>query len=83
MAGSPASLLPSGGSPSEESWQERDSGLEPQAAEERAGEEMTLVLLSLIEHYGSSFGLTSSHTDTTTGAVGKEGRFPVQPLARK
>lgn len=65
-ADSPAS----GGSPSDESWQERDSGVEPQAAEERAGEEMTLVLLSLMEHYGASMGLTS-HADITTGAVGK------------
>lgn len=70
-AGSPASLPPSRGSPSEESWQERDSGVEPQAAEERAGEEMTLVLLSLMEHYGASIGLTP-HTDVTTGAVGKD-----------
>lgn len=70
-AGSPASLPPSRGSPSEESWQERDSGLEPQAAEERAGDEMTLVLLSLMEHYGASIGLTP-HTDVTTGAVGKD-----------
>ncbi|XP_047429220.1 cytospin-A-like isoform X2 [Mugil cephalus] len=55
-------------SPSEQSWQERDSGLEPQAAAERAGEEMTLVLLSLMEHYRSSLGLSPS-TDVTTGAV--------------
>lgn len=51
--------------------------MEPQGAEERAGEEMTLVLLSLMEHYGASVGLTC-HTDITTGAVGKESRFPVQ-----
>lgn len=67
---SPASSLP------EESWQERDSGVEPQAAEERAGEEMTLVLLSLMEHYGASVGLTP-HADITTGAVGEENGFPV------
>ena len=58
------------GSPSEQSWQERDSGMEPQAAAERAGEEMTLVLASLMEHYGASLGLTPN-TDITTGAVGK------------
>lgn len=81
-AGSPASLPASRGSPSEESWQERDSGVEPQAAEERAGEEMTLVLLSLMEHYGASVGLTS-RTDITTGAVGKESRFPVQSSCKK
>ncbi|KAM7395156.1 hypothetical protein PAMA_006759 [Pampus argenteus] len=66
--GSPASLHPSRESPSEQSWQERDSGLEPQAAAERAGEEMTLVLLSLMEHYRASLGLTPN-TDITTGAV--------------
>lgn len=76
-AGSPASLPASGGSPSEESWQERDSGVEPNATEEKAGEEMTLVLLSLMEHYGASVGLTP-HADITTGAVGKESGFPVQ-----
>ncbi|XP_042359151.1 cytospin-A-like [Plectropomus leopardus] len=65
---SPASLPPSRGSPSEQSWQERDSGLEPQAAAERVGEEMTLVLLSLMEHYRASLGL-SPNTDVTTGAV--------------
>ncbi|XP_023203984.1 cytospin-B-like [Xiphophorus maculatus] len=56
------------GLPSEQSWQERDSGMELQAAAERAGEEMTLVLLSLIEHYRASLGLTPN-TDITTGAV--------------
>ncbi|MEQ2255918.1 hypothetical protein ILYODFUR_018821, partial [Ilyodon furcidens] len=56
------------GSPSEQSWQERDSGMEPQAAAERAGGEMTLVLLSLMEHYRASLGLTPN-TDITTGAV--------------
>ncbi|CAN9507940.1 unnamed protein product [Ophioblennius macclurei] len=68
--GSPAtsSLLLSRGSPPDESWQERDSGLEPQAAVEKAGDEMTLVLLSLMEHYRSSLGLTPN-TDVTTGAV--------------
>lgn len=70
-AGSPTSLPPSRGSPSEQSsWQERDSGVEPQAAAERAGEEMTLVLLSLMEHYRASLGL-SPNTDVTTGAVGR------------
>lgn len=68
--GSPTSLHPSRESPSEQSWQERDSGLEPQAAAERAGEEMTLVLLSLMEHYRDSLGLTPN-TDITTGAVGR------------
>ncbi|XP_026197901.1 cytospin-A-like isoform X2 [Anabas testudineus] len=65
--GSPVSLPPST-SPSEQSWQERDSGLEPQAAAESAGEEVTLVLLSLMEHYRASVGL-NPNTDLTTGSV--------------
>lgn len=68
--GSPMSLPPSSGSPSEQSWQERDSGLGPQPAAERVGEEITLVLLSLMEHYRASVGLTPT-TDVTTGAVGR------------
>ncbi len=74
--GSPASPTPSKGSPAEQSWQERDSGLEPQAAAERAGEEMTLVLLSLMEHYRASLGL-NPNTDVTTGAVGRSSIFTV------
>ncbi|XP_069017794.1 cytospin-A-like [Embiotoca jacksoni] len=66
--GIPIPLPLSQGSPAEQSWQERDSGLEPQAAAEKAGEEMTLVLLSLMEHYRASLGLTPN-TDVTTGAV--------------
>lgn len=69
--GSPATPVPlplSRGSPSEPCSNERDSRLEPQATAERAGEEMTLVLLSLMEHYRASLGLTPS-TDITTGAV--------------
>ncbi|XP_033932006.1 cytospin-A-like isoform X2 [Pseudochaenichthys georgianus] len=66
-AGSPTSRPLSRGSPSEHSWQDRDSGVEPQAAAERS-EEMTLVLLSLMEHYRASMGLTPN-TDVTTGAV--------------
>ncbi|XP_041661356.1 cytospin-B-like [Cheilinus undulatus] len=65
---SPVSPPVSRASPSKQSWQERDSGVEPQAAVERAGEEMTLVLLSLMEHYRASLGL-SPNTDLTTGAV--------------
>lgn len=61
--GSPASL------PSEQSWQEQDSGMEPQAAAERVREEMTLVLISLMDRYRASLGLTPN-TDVTTGAVG-------------
>ncbi|XP_038582692.1 cytospin-A-like isoform X2 [Micropterus salmoides] len=60
--GSPASL------PSEQSWQEQDSGMEPQAAAERVREEMTLVLISLMDRYRASLGLTPN-TDVTTGAV--------------
>ncbi|XP_055005669.1 cytospin-A-like isoform X2 [Boleophthalmus pectinirostris] len=65
---SPREEAPSSGSSSEQSWQERDSGLEPQAAVERANEEMSLVLLSLMEHYQSSMGL-APNTDLTSGAV--------------
>nr|XP_020459715.1 cytospin-A-like [Monopterus albus] len=64
---SPESLPPSG-SPSEQRWQERDGRLEPPAAAECAGDEMTLVLLSLMEHYRASLGLTPN-TDIITGAV--------------
>lgn len=67
-AGSPASLPPPGGWPSEESWQERDSGLEPQAAEERAGEETSLGLLRLTERYRASMEL-SRHADAATGKM--------------
>ncbi|XP_061563088.1 cytospin-A-like [Cololabis saira] len=54
--------------PSEQSWQERDSGMEPQSAAERAGEEVTLVLLGLMERYRVSVGLTPG-SDATKGAV--------------
>ncbi|KAM6992061.1 uncharacterized protein LKV04_008138 [Tautogolabrus adspersus] len=63
---SPSSLHSTRASPSGQSWQEQD--LEPQAAVEKAGGEMTLVLLSLMEHYRVSLGL-SPNTDVTTGAV--------------
>ncbi|KAM6954366.1 uncharacterized protein FYW47_013319 [Aplochiton taeniatus] len=66
--GSPGQGPSSRGSPSDQSWQERDSGLEPQAGTERAGEEMALVLLSLMEHYKASLGL-SPGMDSTTGAI--------------
>ncbi|XP_023809042.1 cytospin-A isoform X1 [Oryzias latipes] len=39
------------GFPSELSWQERDSGMEPQGAAERAREDLTLALLGVMEHY--------------------------------
>lgn len=79
--GSPASLLSSRASPSEESWLERDSGLEPQAAEESAAEETTLVLLSLMEHYGASLGLSPS-ADVTAAAVGRSSTCTVsRPLS--
>lgn len=65
---SPIQEPTSRGSPSEQSWQERDSGLEPQACAERASEEMTLVLLSLMEHYQGSLGL-APNPDLASGAV--------------
>ncbi|KAK2890003.1 cytospin-A-like isoform X2 [Channa argus] len=65
--GSPAPLPPTR-SPSQQSWQERDSGLEPQATAESTGEEVTLVLLSLMEHYRASIGITPS-IDVPAGPV--------------
>ncbi|KAM4529760.1 uncharacterized protein V3H82_027782 isoform 2-T2 [Fundulus diaphanus] len=64
----PVALSLPQGPPSEQCWQERDSGMEPQAAAEGTGEEMTLVLHSLMEHYKASMGL-APNTDITTGAV--------------
>lgn len=58
-----------GSPPSMDSWQERDSGLEPQAAEERAAEVTPLGLLRLMERYRASVEVTS-HSDATTGAAG-------------
>nr|XP_057902073.1 cytospin-A-like [Doryrhamphus excisus] len=46
--------------PSEQSWQERDSGLEPQAAAERSSEELTLTLHGLVERYKTSMGVSPS-----------------------
>lgn len=68
-AASTAPVLPSRGSLTEDSWHERDSGLGPQAMEEGAREEATLVLFSLMEHYRTSVGL-SPNSDATTGAIG-------------
>ncbi|XP_017267286.1 cytospin-A [Kryptolebias marmoratus] len=65
---SPSSPPSSRGTPSEQSWQERNSGMEPLAVAERDGNEMTLVLLSLMEHYRAQLGLTPN-TDITSGAV--------------
>lgn len=58
-----------GSPPSVDSWQERDSGLEPQAAEERVTEVTPLGLLRLMERYRASVEVTS-HSDATTGAAG-------------
>ncbi|KAM8832534.1 uncharacterized protein AB9W97_003586 isoform 2-T2 [Spinachia spinachia] len=65
---SKAFLPPSSESASEHSWVERDSGLEPQPAAEQVGEEMNLVLLSLMEHYRGSLCLTPNE-NVSTGAV--------------
>lgn len=56
-----------GSPPSLESWEERDSGLEPQAAEERPGEQAPLGVLRLMERYRASVEL-SPHPGATTGA---------------
>ncbi|XP_019911739.2 cytospin-A isoform X2 [Esox lucius] len=44
-------------SPSRQSWQERDSGLESQAKPEWSGDELALVLTGLLEHHGSALAL--------------------------
>ncbi|XP_053737920.1 cytospin-A isoform X2 [Synchiropus splendidus] len=62
-----ASLPSSRGSPSEQSWQERDSGLGAAVAD-ASGDEMSLVFLSLMEHYRSSLG-PDANTDAAAGAV--------------
>ncbi|XP_038818392.1 cytospin-A-like isoform X4 [Salvelinus namaycush] len=56
------------GSPLEHSWQERDSGMEPHARPERAGEEMALALFSLLEHHRSALEL-SPGLDAPAGAA--------------
>ncbi|XP_036066353.1 cytospin-A isoform X5 [Oryzias melastigma] len=43
---------------SEMSWQERDSGVEPQGAVESAREDLTLALLGVMEHYRDSIRVT-------------------------
>ncbi|XP_071019434.1 adventurous-gliding motility protein Z-like isoform X6 [Oncorhynchus clarkii lewisi] len=65
---SPAQESPSNRSPLEQSWQDRDSGLEPQAGPERAREEMALALLNLLEHHRSTLGL-SPGLDAPAGAA--------------
>lgn len=56
--------------PLEESWQEGDSGLEPQASAERSGEELSRALLGLMERHRNSLGLTLN-MDATAEAVGR------------
>nr|XP_029487583.1 uncharacterized protein LOC115107936 isoform X5 [Oncorhynchus nerka] len=65
---SPAHESPSDRSPLEQCWQDRDSGLEPQAGPERAREEMALALLNLLEHHRSTLGL-SPGLDAPAGAA--------------
>ncbi|XP_051908502.1 cytospin-A-like isoform X2 [Hippocampus zosterae] len=54
--------------PLEQSWQDGDSGLEPQASVERSGEELSRDLLGLMERHRNSLGL-SLNTDATAEAV--------------
>ncbi|XP_061560668.1 cytospin-A-like [Phycodurus eques] len=54
--------------PLEQSWQEKDSGLEPQAAAERSGKKLSRALLRLIERHCTLLGL-SLDMDTTVVAV--------------
>ncbi|XP_049613187.1 cytospin-A [Syngnathus scovelli] len=46
--------------PLEQSWQEKDSGLETQAAAERSGEELSRALLGLMERHRTMLGLNFS-----------------------
>ncbi|KAJ8009365.1 hypothetical protein DPEC_G00088130 [Dallia pectoralis] len=55
---SPCQGLPTEGSPLGQSWQERDSGLEPQGKPVWSGDELALVLTSLLEHHRSGLVLT-------------------------
>ncbi|XP_061668416.1 cytospin-A-like [Syngnathoides biaculeatus] len=54
--------------PLEESWQESDSGLEPQVAAESSGEKLSQALLCLMDRHSTLMGLTLD-TDTTVEAV--------------
>ncbi|XP_057679410.1 cytospin-A-like [Corythoichthys intestinalis] len=54
--------------PLEQSWQERDSGLEPQPAAEQSEEEQSHTLLGLMERNRTSMGL-SLNSDVTAKAV--------------
>lgn len=64
---SPALLPPSCSLPAERSWQEKDSGLEA----EQVGQETGLVMLSLMEYYRASLGLSPGARDDAAGAVGR------------
>ncbi|KAK0156481.1 Cytospin-A [Merluccius polli] len=65
---SPAPLPPAWSFPTVHSWQERDSGLESQLGAEQVGQETSLVMLSLMEYYRASLGL-SPGPDDAAGAV--------------
>lgn len=54
---------------SEMSWQERDSGVEPQGAVESARGDLTLALLGVMEHYRDSIRVTPT-MDVTKRAEG-------------
>ncbi|CAB1339928.1 unnamed protein product, partial [Coregonus sp. 'balchen'] len=66
------------GSSLEHSWQERDSGMEPHAAPERAGEEMALALFSLLEHHRSAVGLSPGLNAPAGAAVSVADRLRVE-----
>ncbi|CAL8317208.1 unnamed protein product [Merluccius merluccius] len=64
----PVPLPPAWSFPTVHSWQERDSGLESQLGAEQVGQETSLVMLSLMEYYRASLGL-SPGPDDAAGAV--------------
>ncbi|XP_059897644.1 cytospin-A-like isoform X2 [Gadus macrocephalus] len=65
---SPAPMPLPWGSPTEQVWQERDSGLESPLGAEQVGQETSLVMRSLMEYYRASLGL-SPGPDDSVGAV--------------
>ncbi|KAL0967633.1 hypothetical protein UPYG_G00254720 [Umbra pygmaea] len=66
---SPGQGPPSKGSPLEQSWQEQDSGLEPQGRQECSRDELVLALLGLLEHHVSAPGLSPSLEPPSRAAV--------------
>lgn len=68
---SPAPLPPLGSLLAERRWQEKDSGLESQLGAEQVGQETGLVMVSLMEYYRASVGISPGARDDAAGAVGR------------